>query len=744
MNKNKIGFFRNFIITAIFIFVMFIYGGTLLNMQIANADQYQFIPSEIAKTEKFIIPAVRGEIFDRNGEPLVTNRLIYDLTIDGAKFPRTRAFLAQTEYVINLVNLIELYGGELAPHTLPVISIDGGRAYTWSPALSESRNLRDNFYSFLKSNDIPAYISPGELVNRLSARYNLSELMPPEEREQDLFMTVLGVCYDLDRRRISENQTRYTVSFDISETLATALSENAHNYPGAEIIMGYKRVYHAPDSAPHLIGRIGQIPEGQLEKYTELGYPMNAIVGLNGVEAAFEQYLRGWDGVLYRHYDHDGNIIGEDYINPVTDEDTSPVPGKNVYLTLDIKMQRVAEYSLSKTISRIHGLAQLQQGSPGLEGADAKAGSAAVLNPNNGEILALATYPSYNLDTFNEDYAELRERSEDSPLMNRALQGLYAPGSVFKIATSVAALSSGHLTTGEYIHTRGKYTVYEDFQPVCWRYNPYGGVHECHGYIRVDRALSVSCNYFYYVVSERMAADRDIKVLNKYAQSLGLGVRTGIEVGEERGVVASRAQMEATGRTWFPGDTLQAAIGQSVYLFTPLQMAAMLSSVLTGGTRYETRLLLYVKEYGSDEIYYAPEPVAADSINIEPEHLTAIKAGMGDVFDADAGGTAGILFRDMPGLSTGGKTGTAQVGSTKSPNATIVAFAPFTNPELAMSVVIENGRHGTWAGFTAEDVFAYYFGYKTFAESLDMPDEAADGDEDINERENINGEDIHE
>ena len=718
MAKNKKrNFIRYFVITAIFIIAMFIYGGTLLNMQIANADQYQIRTSEIARTERFIIPAVRGEIFDRNGVPLVTNQLVYDLTVDGAKFPRTRNLLAQTEHVINLVNLINLYGGEISPHTLPVISFenaDGSHGYTYSPALAESPAMLDNFYRFLRNNGIPQHISPGELVNRLTARYNLDEFMPPEGREHEIFMTVLGVCYDLERRRTIEHQTRYTISADICEMLIKAVSESAHNYPGAEVITGYKRVYHAPHSAPHLIGRIGKIPERQLERYTEMGYPMDAVVGVDGVEAAFEGYLRGWDGLLIREYDAAGNIIGERY-------ETEPVPGKNVYLTIDIELQQVTEYSLEKTIKRIHMLAQNEL-DPNVNGADAKAGAAVVKDPNNGQILALATYPSYNLATYNEDFAELNAREEDTPLYNRALQGLYAPGSAFKIATSVAALSSGHLTTGEYIHTRGIYTVWDDFQPACWIYHQHGA---SHGSIRVDRALSVSCNYFYYVVGERMAEGRDIKLLNSYAASLGLGVRTGIEVGEFTGVLASRTQREANASTWYPGDTLQAAIGQSDYLFTPIQMATMLSSVLTGGTRYETRLLLYIKEYGSDEIYYAPEPVIADRIEIIPEHFNALKTGMRDVFDAE--GTGSHLFGELQGLTTGGKTGTAQVGETKSPNATIVAFAPYEAPEISMSVVIENGRHGGWAGFTAEDVFAYYFGYKTFNESLDLSDE---GEED--------------
>ncbi|MCL2099497.1 MAG: penicillin-binding transpeptidase domain-containing protein [Oscillospiraceae bacterium] len=723
MIKNKkINFIRYFLIAAVFIVVMFAYGGTLLNMQIANAGQYQTAVNEITRTERFIIPAVRGEIFDRNGKPLVTNQLVYNLTIDGAKFPKTGGAnpLAQTEYIIDLVKLINFHKDETAISSLPVISI-GNSGYSYSMALSESQSVRDNFYRFLRTHEIPQHVSADELVTRLAARYNLDELMPPEERSRELFMIVLGICYDLDRYKIISNQTRYTLSYNICENLIKAVSENAHNYPGAEIIAEYRRIYHVPHAAPHLIGRIGRIPPEQLEKYTELGYPMDAVVGLNGIEAAFEEYLRGLEGLRIREYDRDGNIVGEKY-------ETEPKAGKNVYLTIDIDLQQVAEHSLEKTIQRIHGLA-LERDDPEVNGADASAGAAAVIDPNTGEVLALATYPSYNLSTFSEDFAELRTR-EDSPFLNRALQGLYAPGSVFKIVTSAAALGSGNLTTGERIYDQGIFTRHENYQPACWRYHLNGG--SC-GTISVDQALAVSCNYFYFVIGERMEANRDIEILNSYARSLGLGVRTGVGVGEYAGTLASRANKEANASTWYPGDTLQAAIGQSDYLFTPIQLSTMLGTVLNGGVRYESRLLLYVQEYGSDEIFYAPKSEIVSQIEITPEHLRALKTGMRNGFSE--GGTASILFNGLPGLTAGGKTGTAQVHREKSPNATIVAFAPYETPELAMSVVIENGRHGTWAGFTAEDVFAYYFGYKSFDQSMDLPDEPDEPDnpEDLTE-----------
>lgn len=705
MQKKK-NFIRYFIIAAFFIIMVFIYGGRLLNMQIANADQFHTAESEVHRIERFAVPAVRGEIFDRHGVPLVTNRLIHSLTINGARFPAV-GNLADTEYIINLVRLIKLYGDEIVPHGLPVLAIENANG-TWSYSYSTARSQNTQFDGFLSANNMSQHISADALVNWLATRYRLNELMPHGERDHELFMAVLGTIYDLDRRRIIEQQNPFIISVDISEPLIKAVRENAHNYPGVEVTVEYRRVHHFPHSAPHLIGRIGRIQEHQWERFRELGYPMDAIIGQNGVEAAFEHFLRGWDGVRVREFDRYGNIINERYARDSEGNEMRPVPGKNVYLTLDIKMQQVAEHSVRQTIERIHGLSN-----DGF-GADASAGTAAIINLT-GEVLALPTYPSYNLATFNEDWEELRDHP-GSPMLNRALSGEYAPGSVFKIATTVAALSSGAITTDERISCRGRFTRFDDYQPICWIFRR-GWTH---GSINVTQALQVSCNYFYFAVGERMAADNDIALLNSYVRRMGLGVHTGIEVGGTRGVIASRANSEARAAAWHPGNTLAAAIGQGDYAFSPIQMATMLGTVLNGGTRYETRLLLYVKEYGSDEIYYAPAPVVADAFEIEPEQLHAIKTGMRDVFDV--GGTGAILFSNLPGLTTGGKTGTAEVPQ-GSPNANIVTFAPFAEPELVMSVVIENGAMGTWAGFVSEDVFAYHFGYVTFDEALGLLDE---------------------
>ena len=437
---------------------------------------------------------------------------------------------------------------------------------------------------------------------------------------------------------------------------------------------------------------------------------MDAVVGISGAESAFEEYLRGVDGVLEKTYGYDDILISEQWLTDSKGNVREPVAGKNVYLTIDINLQQIAEYSIEKTIDRIHALAYTRRGDPNLNGLDAYAGGAAVTDPQSGQVLALATYPSYNMLDYRENYNELAADPSE-PLFPRATQGLYEPGSVFKIATSIAALCSETITPSTSIYDRGKYTRYA-YQPECWLYSMYGGVH---GLLNVSGALEHSCNYFYYTVGEMMG----INILSEYARRLGLGERTGIEIGETAGVLASPAVKEAGGGVWVAGDLLQASIGQSINLFSPLQMANMLATVVNGGDRYKCTLLLCVKEYGSDAVYYAPGPEIRDSLEISGANLNAVLTGMGNSIDS---GTGRNLFNNIPRsqMRVGGKTGTVQVSTERSNNATFVAFAPYSNPQISVSVVIDKGAHGEWAGFVAEDIIEYYFGYKSYESAMDL------------------------
>ncbi|MCL2159571.1 MAG: penicillin-binding transpeptidase domain-containing protein, partial [Oscillospiraceae bacterium] len=605
MAKRKF-FLRYFALLAVFVAAVFWYGGTLLNMQIARADEFRR-QITYTSTKLYVVPAVRGEIFDRNGVPLVTNRNVYDIIIDGIKMPK-RDYVG---ILIDVVEKINFYNGELAASSLPVMAIATGgdwvgASYAYS-MMTQAERLR--FDRFLTKNKLNANTSAEELVAFLTAKYSLDEYMPPEQRDQGQFLAMLGVCYEIDRQDVLAGSNTYTICADINKVLMAIIKENAHNYPGVEVRLGYERVYNIPSSAPHILGTIGKITEETWEKYKNLGYSMDAIVGRSGVEAAFEQYLRGTDGILERTFDQDGILVGESYIK-------EPVAGKDVYLTLDIKLQQVAEYSLEKTIDRIHDLSKAYP-DPKLNGGDANAGATAVIDPDTGQVLAIATYPSYDITVFKdaEKYGELSE-DPNKPFYNRATQGIYAPGSVFKIVTSVAALCHGDLGVNEYIYDQGKFTKFTGYQPVCWYY-PYS-----HESINVAQAIRDSCNYFFYVVGDRMGIDP----LAECAKHLGMGEYTGIEIAEQRGILASPEFVESRGGVWTGGQTIAAAIGQSFNAFTPLQMANMLGSVLNGGNRYKATLLLCVKEYGSDEIYYAPEPELADSIDIPEAYLNAVKS----------------------------------------------------------------------------------------------------------------------
>ena len=712
MPKKKF-FVRYFLLLAVFIFAVFVYGAVLLNMQFAKAEEYKRRIST-TYTQTFVVPAVRGEIFDRNGVPLVTNKHIYNIIIDGRKMPRRN-----NEYVnilIDLVKNINFYNGVIEEDSLPVMAVDIGGGYgqetrySYTMVLSSSQRERTRLDNFFKKNDLNINTSADELVEFLTNKYNLNGFMPVEERDPKLFRTVLGICYDFDRLNVLLGDNEYKISSDINKILTTVIMENAHNYPGVEVRATYERVYNFPKSAPHVIGTIGTIPDGRADWYKERGYELDAIVGRSGVESAFEEYLRGTDGILERTYDQDDNLISEQWhTDYYTGKLREPVAGKNVYLTIDINLQQVAEYSIEKTIGRIHELAEAYE-NPRVNGADANAGAAAVTDPNTGEVLAIATYPSYDLSTYRINYNELEADTKNSPLTNRATFGLYEPGSVFKIVTSIAALCSETITTNTRIYDAGKYTRWEDFQPACWRYN--AGRGSC-GSLNVTEALEHSCNFFYFTVGDRVG----IEALNKYSRHLGLGEFTGIEIGETKGDLASESAV------WRGGDTLRAAIGQE-NRFSPLQMAAMLGTVLNDGERYRSHLLLCVKEYGSDEIYYAPKPEILDSVEISESYLNAVRLGMRNVVEM---GTASVLFNGFP-VRVGGKTGTAQVGTTTSSNGTFIAFAPYNEPQVSMSVVIEKGAKGTWAGFVAEDVLAYYFGHRTFDDLMDIAQETHETD----------------
>lgn len=439
-------------------------------------------------------------------------------------------------------------------------------------------------------------------------------------------------------------------------------------------VLNYKRTYVNNSAASHIIGTIGRINEDEYSRLKNEGYRYNDIVGKQGTERLAEEYLRGKEAI-------DGNFE----------------PGNNVVLTIDIEMQDVLEKSLERTVKYISQTGGYK------DGADADSGAAVVIDVHSGDILACASYPTYDISVYGDNYFNLV--SDDAlPLWNRAVSGTYSPGSTFKPLVAIAALATEKVTVDEKIDDLGIYTEYNDYRPRCWVWSEQG---KTHGKLNVTEAIANSCNYYFYEAGKRTGIDE----ISKYAQKFGLGKITGTGLLEEaRGMVANpENKKKITGvlnqQGWYGADTLQASIGQSVNSFTPLQLANYIATLANGGKRYKLKLVKSIHSSLDGSLIKEFKSEIEENINIDKTALVSVLQGMRDV--AEQGSARGI-FADYP-VSIGGKTGTAQVGSRVSNNALFTAFAPFNEPEIAVCVVIEHGVRGVNAAYVAKDLFDYYF-----------------------------------
>ncbi len=700
-------------IGAVFLIVCLIYLIKLVNVQITGQDYYKAGQSLVYTERRVTLYATRGEIFDRNGVPLITNDYSYTVCFEAGSFPSDK--LEGNALIISTVDRGKAAGAVFEMPDLPLF-LDGERWMYGDLTYGKGKRLAGHLADMNLEEP-----SPTEAAEALMVRFGIGEF---DDENDDRFsltvdeedaMLLFNVRLDMLLSDFSQINP-YAVLTDAPTDLIINLREGSVR--GILVRAEAERVYELPGLASHILGRVGKIQAEKAEYYTELGYPLDAIVGTSGVEAAFEEYLHGTNGTLVIVEDSMGNTV-DTYV------ETEPIPGKDVYLTIDAKLQAVAEESLADNIAYIVENA-LAEGKP-LSGEDADAGALTVMSPKTGEVYALASYPTYDLTTFSENYATLSE-DPATPMLNRALMGIYTPGSTFKVGVAVAALNEGIISPYTTIHTTGKYTYYEDsgFTPRCWINLMYGG-NAAHGTINVTEAIQVSCNCFFYEMGRLLT----INTMNDYCRDLGLGEPTGIELPESTGILAGPDyRAEAGLGAWSPGDTVQAAIGQIENSFTPLQISVYTSAILNGGTRIGAHILKEVREYGSAEPIYTAQPAVLSERAIDPEVITVVKNAMRNVTEDT--GSAARLFQNYP-LTIGGKTGTAQVSETQSDNAVFTAFAPFNDPELVATCVIEKGAGGTDAGFSVRDVFSHYFdidykdGFDLFQERLHGTEEDDDG-----------------
>ena len=650
---------RVYMLLGFFAAFLLLFFAVLYDAQVAHGSENR-AKSITSNTTSETVTASRGIITDRNGKVLVSNRLAYTLVLDKSGFGKDQAAL--NDAILRLIQLCQEQD-VLWNDTLPMTMGASPRLTTASRS--------EAFKKYLKDNKLPQNGTDEETFAALRALYKIDESLPNAQAR-----LIVGVRYELDGR------SSYTFAEDVSTDLLSRITDG--HYEGVTIKTAAARVYNTKLAA-HILGTVGAIWQEEWRSdeatgyvgYADKGYNMNDLVGKDGVEKAFEEYLHGKDGRRLITTDENGKLTGELYTR-------EPQPGGTVALTLDIDLQRVVEETLAETIQGMMDKDSYQRG-----------GAAAVIEVGTGEVLALASYPTYDLETFNQDYEEL-VADERLPMFNRATQGIYAPGSTFKLCTSAAALEEGIITPSTIIEDRGIYTYYKDPQPMCWIWRQAGMTH---GRINVSQAIVDSCNYFYYEVGRLTG----IKKLDEYATAFGLGQSTGIEIGDASGVLASPEWAEAHDREWTDGQTITAAIGQSYNLFTPLQLANYVATLVSGGEHYEAHLLKTVKSYDNSRIIDVYNKGPLNDMELSDSTVAAITKGMHDLTHDSL---TSAFSRCV--VEAGAKTGSAQVG-TDIANGTFVAYAPYDDPQIAIAIVVEKGGSGSLLANAAVDIINAWF-----------------------------------
>lgn len=650
---------RVYVLLGFFCAFLVLFFAVLYDAQVVHGSENR-ARSITSNTASETVTASRGIITDRNGKVLVSNRLAYTLVVDKSSFGKDEAAL--NDAIWQLIQLCQEQGVTWND-TLPMTTGS-------SPQLT-SKSLAESFREYLDDNKLPTDGGSAEVLAAMRKLYKVDDSYTDAQAR-----LIVGVRYELDGR------SSYTFAEDVSTELLGRITDG--KYRGVTIKTAAARVYNTKLAA-HILGTVGAIWQEEWRSdestgyvgYADKGYNMNDLVGKDGVEKAFEEYLHGNDGKRLITTDENGKITGELYTR-------EPQPGGTVALTIDIDLQQVVEDTLASTIQGMIDKDSNERG-----------GAAAVIQVGTGEVLAMASYPTYDLETFNQDYEEL-VKDERLPMFNRATQGVYAPGSTFKLCTSVAALEEGIITPSTIIEDKGIYTYYVDPQPMCWIWRQ---AHTTHGRINVSQAIVDSCNYFYYEVGRLTG----IKKLDEYATAFGLGQSTGIEIGDVSGVLASPEWAEAHDREWTDGQTITAAIGQSYNLFTPLQLANYVATLVSGGEHYEAHLLKNVKSYDNSRIIdvYGKGPL--NDLNISDSTMAAVTKGMHDLtYDSLRSAFSRCV------VEAGAKTGSAQVG-TDIANGTFVAYAPYDDPEIAIAIVVEKGGSGSLLANAAVDIINAWF-----------------------------------
>ena len=631
------------------------------------------------------VKAARGDILDRNGNVLVGNRASYDLVINHYVL---RNSASPNRSIYDLVMLCKEQGIEYTDR----FPITQTRPFTYT--LDEYNSAwRGYFQKFLYDRgELDSDISAPLLIQTLRESYQI-----PEEWSDEEARLVIGIRYELTLRDLT-TLPNFVFIEDVSDEDLSSILELST--PGMNVESSTVREYHTKYAA-HILGYVGAMDAEQWAYYKTLGnYSMDAEVGQAGFELAFEQYLHGTDGVRVDVVSTDGTVI-ESYYKE------APKAGNNVEVTIDINLQMAAEQELEKVI-----LAARANEEENAAGKDAEGASVVAMDPNTGEILVCASYPTYDLSTFFENYDAILE-DRYKPLFNRALQAIYPPGSTYKMSMVIAAINSGYMNMTDTIEDKGVFMFegYDDFDAKCLHYSKTGLTH---GHINASMALCVSCNYFFYELGSKLSTE----ITDGVAQNLGLGEPTGVELPEKVGYRANAETKkmlyadDSSNWGWYSADRVLSAMGQSENRFTPLQLCVYASTLANRGTRYAATFLNRVVSTDYRSLIEENHPEILDQFTISDDAYYAYIEGMKMVAtyaDRDFQGTAYKLFRNYP-IEVCAKTGTAQTGIRNvSDNGAFICFAPAKSPQIAIAVYGEKSGSGSTMGQVAKAMLDAYF-----------------------------------
>ena len=674
-NDNRRSNLRYNIITILVYIVGIVLIVQLFNLQIVNGKEYRET-SNTRLSRETVVKAARGSIKDRTGNLLVTTKMgfnvdLYKTKIDTATLNKT---------ILNTIRILESNKDKYI-NNLPI---------KVNPFEFENQD-EETQKKWKKGNDINENATAEECFYSLKKEYKI------EQEDISEAYKIMVVRYEIARNGYSSIRP-VTIAKDVSRASAVKLGEQSIYFPGISATTEPLVSYPSGSLASHILGYVGNITQAELDGREDT-YGINDVIGKVGIQYVFEEYLRGQNGIKQLDMSVDGNITDE-YITK------EAVAGSDVILTIDANLQAVTEKALANNIKKI--------ASGGFsKTSEAKAGAAVVMNVKTGEILAMASYPDYEPELFINGISQkkLDEYNKGDNIFNRAISGVYAPGSTFKMITAIAGLETGAITPTEKINDVGVYK--KAHEPACWIWNSYGMTH---GWLNVTDAIIHSCNYFFYEVGYRVTIDN----IAKYAKYYGLGQKTNVELPmEEEGVVATRDKAKERGDEWQIGETLSAAIGQSYNSYTPIQMAKYISMLANGGKPIDVTIVKSVIDVNGNQIpkeeitkfvnaKLGLEKQEKEDLNIKKENLEAVLKGMKGV-TSEEGGTAYSTFADF-NIELGGKTGSAQTDVNGKVNGWFVGFAPYDEPEVAVVVLVENAGSGSYTAEVARDILQEYFG----------------------------------